>query len=307
MNGDLEFLSPHRFSPIERGQLLTGGGGQIFTQGSGQPFDVITDLPTTSPGSHNTTLARSGAVRFANPPQNSGQRSYPDVNRYFAFQANDSDVSLWGYVSNAASPIHSGASALFNFKVTAQETKANISLFSGTDSKEYFNVLIQEDESSFWGYTGYGAYNYKLKADSDQVIYELWNAAGDYFSTLVQGGESSFWGYSGSGYNYRLIADSTQVIYQLWGGNNYFSTVVQGGESSFWGYSGSGYNYKTIAGSSKASMAAWGDGKFIVISTEDLPNNGFAKFREAKVCVDGQEMTAHILMTEPKSDETDTI
>lgn len=243
---DVEFLPPQRFSELDF-PMLTGGDGQIFTQGSGQPFDVITDLPTTSSGSHNTTLARSGAVRFANPPQNLGQRRYPEVDRYFAFQANDSDVSLWGYVSNGASPIHSGQGALFNFKGIANNTEARFEVFSGDGPyPNFYSVLVKNQESSFWGYASDNLTNYKLKADSNQVKYELWKDGGDYFATLVKSNESSFWGNSNSG-----------------------------------------YNYKTIANSSKASIEAWGNGKYIIIATNDFTQQATTvKLRELELCDD---------------------
>lgn len=285
---DVEFLPPQRFAELDFPMLGSGGDGQIFTQGSGQPYDVITDLPTTSSGSHNTTLARSGAVRFANPPQNMGQRSYPDVDRYFAFQANASDVSLWGYVSNGASPLHSGQGALFNFKGIANDTEARLEVFSGGGPSypNFYSVLVKDQESSFWGYASDSLTNYKLKADSTQVKYELWNEDGDYFSTLVKSNESSFWGNSNSGYNYKLKADSNQVKYELWNsGGDYFSTLVKSNESSFWGNSNSGYNYKTLADSSKASMEAWGGGKYIIIATNDFTQQATTvKLREVELC-----------------------
>ncbi len=284
---DVEFLPPQRFTELDFPMLGAGGDGQIFTQGSGQPFDVITDLPTTSSGGHQTTLARSGAVHFANPPQNNGQRSYPDVDKYFAFQVNSTDASLWGYVASAASPIHSGQNALFNFKAIAKTTEARLEVFSGDGPyPNFYSVLVKDQESSFWGYASDNLTNYKVKADSTQVKYELWHEDGDYFATLIKSNESSFWGYSSSGYNYKLKADSSQVKHELWNdGGDYFAALVKSNESSFWGNSSSGYNYKTIADSAKASIEAWGGGKYIIIATDDFTANATTvKLRELDLC-----------------------
>lgn len=145
MSDNLEFLPPHQFSPLEDLGMLGGaGGGQIFTQGSGQPYDLIDDLPVSS--GHTTTKARGGAVHFDNPPQTStGTRSYPALDRAFFFTVDDNEVitqSFWG--TPDSSPPY------------------------------YFQTLVKSTEASIWGYADDGVCNFKALVDDDKSYLKLW-------------------------------------------------------------------------------------------------------------------------------------
>lgn len=149
MTGDLEFLPPHRFSPLEGVEMLTGGDGQVFTQGSGQPYDLIDDLPTEGSGSRVTTRARGGAVHFDNPPQTStGSRSYPQLDRAFFFTVDDTQVitqAFWGTPENAP--------------------------------PYYFQTLVKDDEVSIWAYADTGQKNFKVIANDNKASIEAWDDA----------------------------------------------------------------------------------------------------------------------------------
>jgi hypothetical protein len=170
--------------------------------------------------------------------------------------------------------------------------------------ERYATIFSNGSESGLWAYFGQDAdFSLKAKVEEDQASYNLYNIdSSSYFGSLVKSNESSFWGYA-SDHNYKIKADLTQVQYRLWNENgDYFSTLVKSNESSFLGSSNSGYNYKTIADPSKASIEAYGNGKFIIISTEDLTDaQSFAKFRE----VMGGDMVKRFFLCTDPSDGAD--
>lgn len=144
---DLEFLPPYKFSELEHRRYGPEGSGGIFPQGSGQPYDLIEDLPISS--GHETTRARGGAVHFDNPPRtSSGSRSYPALDRAFFFTVNNTQVitqSFWGTPEN--SPPY------------------------------YFQTLVKSDEVSIWAYANTGEKNFKVIADDNKASIEAWDDA----------------------------------------------------------------------------------------------------------------------------------
>lgn len=146
---------------------------------------------------------------------------------------------------------------------------------------------------------------YYYKVDGSRVITQsYWGSNIDvYFQTEVKSNEASIWGYGPSGnYNFKQLVDASKAEYKIWdGAGKHCDIKVSSTESSVWcGTNNSDVSMKAEPG--KASLKVWNSDTYITLDTNDLSdsNHKDAKFRKAKVCVDGQDMTAYVLMTEPK-------
>jgi hypothetical protein len=209
MSDVIGFPPPMVFRDLDQGGVLTGGGPSSNSS-NGYPYDLIDEVPVSSYAPITTALAKGGAVHYTN--RGSMGDTYPTIDRGYFYKVDDDEVitqSFWGQ-----------------------------------NSDYYFQSQVKSNEVSIWGYADSGAYNFKQKAESSQVQYELWNNNGDYYSILVKSNESSFWGNSNAGYNYKVKAGSAKVDIQLWS-------------------------------SSGPTMTAWADGSTAGVKVEKSNNSSF--------------------------------
>ena len=120
-------------------------------------------------GGRTTNQARGGAVKY---DQSGSPGVFPQVNRYFAFVAKEEEVSLWGYVKQAAE---------WNWKVVIpyDGKKVEQTLFN-TANTTYLGAVIKDEnkESSVWGYNDNGQRNYRIIADNDEAKLEAYDVSG---------------------------------------------------------------------------------------------------------------------------------
>jgi len=166
----LSFLPPMKFDPFMGRSLIRkggAGGSPSLTWRTGYPYDLMEDIPPL--GAKNSTSARGGAVKYIDP---SYPGVFPQIDRYFAFVAKEEEISLWGYVKQAAE---------WNWQVRIPyDGKSVTQALYNTASETYLAAVIkdQNKESSVWGYNENAKRNYRIIADQDEAKVEAWENDG---------------------------------------------------------------------------------------------------------------------------------
>lgn len=196
----LGFLPPMKFDPFNNrllGRKGGAGGSPTLTWKTGYPYDLMEDLPPL--GAQYTTSARGGAVKYID---SSYPGSFPEIDRYYAFVAKEEEVSLWGYVKQAAE---------WNWKVVIPFDGKEVehSMFDAANSL-YLGTVIKDNgkESSLFGYSDSGKRNYKVIADDEKASLEAWEVEGSEQKYIIASTKDWPENVAGNTKNKRLVLAS---------------------------------------------------------------------------------------------------
>lgn len=142
---------------------------------SGCPYDFYAQLE----GTPATTASFLAAVKHSSCDEhNVGDKVFE---RYAALSAEADDCGYWAYF---------GSDAGWNFKAIVKTDQTTASMFD-SGSSVFAETLIKSDESSVWGYTDSGDYNYSLKAKASKADLVLWNTSGGTTASLWADGSAA--------------------------------------------------------------------------------------------------------------------
>ena len=185
----IQFPDPvpqYKFDPLNVDPWSEGAGAPTVVHPTGYPYDLIEELPREGGAALPiTTSARGGAVHYKNskPPG----LDYPPIDRAFYFTANDNDVGVWGFW---------GEDIDYAFKTITTSSSVKTELWT-LDANDYLALVVQDNESSSWGYIADGQQNWRIRATDDISKMELW-ADSTYASISIEGGQS-LWTATGDG------------------------------------------------------------------------------------------------------------
>ena len=138
----------------------------------------------------------------------------------------------------------------------------------------YFQLFVSDSESSFWGFTK-NLWQYKLAAESNSTIFQMWKGANGTDDDPPAGYARIYVTDDGAGFSCSKSDDlsSTLSHYNLYIENfQSYSDYYAGGL-----YLDDGSNYVDIQ-----------------------PPGENCYFQPVSICVDGEALTAYVLMSTPK-------
>jgi len=158
-----------------------------------QPYDLVEDLPGYQHDElgWQTQRARGGAVHYSEQMQWTLRAEVPTIDRAFYFTVDEREVGLWGFWGDENNPE-------WSFVVRTKSTESKMTLFD-QGSSVYYEVLVNSDVSSQWGYVDNASTNYKAIAEGGESKLMVWGS--DTYNALEQDGSESVWKAAGGGGN----------------------------------------------------------------------------------------------------------
>jgi hypothetical protein len=274
------------------------------------PFSFIAQLKKNGTVS---TEAFLGALRYDNCqiPEDSEDPVSREIKDWFAFAVDDKTAGLWGYYDqgNYNFKITTGGKktgpppenqtegqdqALLEMwnqygyglthyvnegdgdaqaEGTANRKQAGYYYYS-PGAANYSQLFVTDGESSIWGFTD-GLWQYKLAAESNSTIFQIWRGANG-TSDDPPAGYAQMYAYAdGAGFSCSLSDDesSTLAHYELFIKNFEAYTSLSPGDL----YLNDGETWVDIS-----------------------PPGEDCYFQQVEFCADGETRTAYVLMSEPK-------
>jgi hypothetical protein len=177
------FPPPQHFGELDFSPVF--GSGPFSTTRTPQPYDLVQDLPGYV---HNrkgwqTTRARGGAAHYSSEIGYTLQNTIPPIDRAFYFTVDDNESALWGFYGNEGNPN-------WSFVVKSRSDRSVLTMFDQS-SNVYFETLVKGGNSSFWGYVGNSAHNFKgIASGSESKLMVYGNST---YNALEQNGSDSVW------------------------------------------------------------------------------------------------------------------
>ena len=278
----------------------------------GCPFSFIAQLKKTGTVS---TEAFLGALRYDNcdVPQNAEEAKDPvsrEIKDWFAFAVDEKTVGLWGYYDLGN----------YNFKVTAGGKKTGPPPESETEGKD--QALLE-----MWNQYNYGLTHYVNEGDGEANaegtknkkqagFYYYSPGAVDYCQLFITDGESSIWGFSQGNWQYKLAAEGNSTIFQMWKGTNGTADDPPVGYAKMY-VTDDGAGFSCSKSDDESSTLAHYElfiknfEAYTSLSAADLylndgdnwvhiaPPGEDCSFQQVSICVDGEALTAYVLMSTP--------